>query len=39
LPFAFSVIMIGFETFVAMLQAYIFVILVCAYLGEVTRSH
>lgn len=39
LPFLFSVIMIGFETFVAALQAYIFVILVCAYLGEATRAH
>lgn len=39
LPFLFSVIMIGFETFVAVLQAYIFAILVCAYLGEVTRAH
>ncbi len=39
LPFLFSVVMIGFETFVAVLQAYIFAILVCAYLGEVTRSH
>ncbi len=39
LPFVFSIIMIGFETFVAVLQAYIFVILVCAYLGEATRAH
>ena len=39
LPFLFSVMMIGFETFVAVLQAYIFAILVCAYLGEVTRAH
>ena len=38
-PFLFSVIMIGFELFVAALQAYIFAILVCAYLGEVTKSH
>jgi F-type H+-transporting ATPase subunit a len=38
-PFLFSVIMIGFEFFVAGLQAYIFAILVCAYLGEVTKSH
>lgn len=38
-PFLFSVIMIGFELFVAALQAYIFTILVCAYLGEVTKSH
>ena len=39
LPFLFSTIMIGFELFVATLQAYIFTILVCAYLGEVTRAH
>lgn len=39
LPFLFSIVMIGFETFVAVLQAYIFAILVCAYLGEVTRAH
>jgi F-type H+-transporting ATPase subunit a len=39
LPFLFSMIMIGFELFVAVLQAYIFAILVCAYLGEVTREH
>lgn len=39
LPFLFSMIMIGFETFVAVLQAYIFAILVCAYLGEVTKAH
>lgn len=39
LPFLFSVIMIGFEVFVAVLQAYIFAILVCAYIGETTRAH
>lgn len=39
LPFLFSIVMIGFETFIAVLQAYIFAILVCAYLGEVTRAH
>ena len=39
LPFLFSVLMTGFELFVAVLQAYIFSILVCAYLGEVTRAH
>ncbi len=38
-PFLFSVIMTGFELFVAILQAYIFSILVCAYLGEVTKAH
>lgn len=39
LPFLFSIIMTGFEIFVAVLQAYIFAILVCAYLGDVTKSH
>ncbi len=39
LPFLFSMVMIGFEIFVAVLQAYIFAILVCAYLGEVTKAH
>ncbi len=39
LPFLFSIIMTGFEFFVAVLQAYIFSILVCAYLGEATRAH
>jgi len=39
LPFLFSIIMTGFELFVAVLQAYIFAILVCAYLGETMKSH
>ena len=39
LPFAFSVIMTGFELFVAVLQAYIFAILVCAYLSETMKTH
>ncbi len=39
LPFAFSVIMTGFELFVAVLQAYIFAILVCAYLSETMKAH
>jgi F-type H+-transporting ATPase subunit a len=39
LPFLFSIIMIGFETFIAVLQAYIFAILVCSYLGEVNKAH
>lgn len=38
-PFLFSVIMTAFELFVAGLQAYIFAILVCAYLGETTKAH
>jgi F-type H+-transporting ATPase subunit a len=39
LPFLFSVIMTGFELFVAVLQAYIFAILVCAYIGQATQEH
>ena len=39
LPFLFSIVMTGFELFVAVLQAYIFAILVCAYLGETVRAH
>ncbi len=39
LPMAFAIIMTGFELFVAVLQSYIFAILVCAYLGEVTKAH
>jgi F-type H+-transporting ATPase subunit a len=38
-PFLFSIIMTGFELFVAVLQAYIFSILVCVYLGETTKEH
>jgi len=38
-PLAFAVIMTGFELFVAVLQSYIFAILVCAYLGETTKAH
>lgn len=38
-PFLFTILLIGFEVFVAILQAYIFSILVCAYLGEVVKEH
>ena len=38
-PFLFSIIMTGFELFVAVLQAYIFSILVCAYLSETMKAH
>ncbi|MFT7087947.1 MAG: F-type H+-transporting ATPase subunit a [Rickettsiales bacterium] len=38
-PLFFAVLMTGFELFVAVLQSYIFAILVCAYLGETTRQH
>ncbi|MCE3255126.1 MAG: atpB [Rickettsiaceae bacterium] len=39
MPMLFAVIMTGFELFVAVLQSYIFAILVCAYLGDVTKQH
>jgi len=39
LPILFAIIMTGFELFVAVLQSYIFAILVCAYLGEVIKEH
>ena len=38
-PLLFAVLMTGFELFVAVLQAYIFAILVSAYLAEVTKTH
>ena len=38
-PMLFAVIMTGFELFVAVLQSYIFAVLVCAYLSEVTKQH
>lgn len=39
LPFAFVVILVGFELFVAVLQAYIFTVLTCVYLNDVLHSH
>ena len=39
LPVLFLIPLIGFELFVAAIQAYIFTILVCVYLGEVNNSH
>ncbi len=39
LPFLFDAIMIGFELFVACLQAYIFAVLVCAYLSDIYKAH
>jgi len=38
-PFAFSVVIIGFEFFVAAIQAYVFSILVCSYFGDVVKEH
>ncbi len=39
LPFAFALAITGFELLVAFLQAYIFSILVCIYLGEASADH
>jgi F-type H+-transporting ATPase subunit a len=39
LPLALNVGFIGFECFVAVLQAYIFTILSCAYLNDALESH
>jgi F-type H+-transporting ATPase subunit a len=38
-PMAFMMIMIGFEIFVAILQAYIFTILTCVYLNDAINLH
>ena len=39
LPFPLIVILIGFEVFVALLQAYIFTILSCVYLNDAVNLH
>lgn len=39
LPVPFIVVLIGFELFVAMLQAYIFTILSCVYLNDALNLH
>ncbi len=39
LPLAFLVVLTGFEIFVAILQAYIFTILVCVYLNDAVNMH
>ena len=38
-PMAFLVFMTGFEIFVAILQAYVFTMLACMYLGEALAEH
>jgi F-type H+-transporting ATPase subunit a len=38
-PFIFIVLITAFEFFVAMLQAYIFAMLICVYLNDVYASH
>ncbi len=39
LPVAFMMVMVGFEIFVAILQAYIFTILTCVYLNDAINLH
>ena len=39
LPLAFLIFMTGFEFFVAILQAYVFTMLSCMYLGEALAEH
>ena len=39
MPLLFNVVLTGFELFVAVLQSYIFAILICAYFGEVSKAH
>ena len=39
LPIAFVVVIIGFEIFIAILQAYIFAILSCVYLNDAVNLH
>lgn len=39
LPLAFNVFMTGLEIFVAILQAYVFTLLSCLYLGEALAEH
>lgn len=39
MPFLFLVVLTGFEIFVAILQAYIFTILVCVYLNDAVNLH
>ncbi|MCB9963851.1 MAG: F0F1 ATP synthase subunit A [Rhodospirillales bacterium] len=38
-PMAFNVIMIGFETFIALIQAYVFALLTCIYLKDTIELH
>ena len=39
LPMIFIIILIGFEVFVAILQAYIFTVLTCVYLSDAINEH
>jgi F-type H+-transporting ATPase subunit a len=39
MPFAFLIVLSGFEIFVAILQAYIFTVLACVYLNQAIHLH
>jgi F-type H+-transporting ATPase subunit a len=39
LPIPFVILLVGFEIFVAILQAYVFTILVCVYLNDALNLH
>jgi F-type H+-transporting ATPase subunit a len=39
LPFAFTVAMNGLEVGIAFIQAYIFTVLTCVYLGDAFHLH
>ncbi len=39
LPFFFTVALTGLEIFIAFIQAYIFTILTCVYIGEAIEMH
>lgn len=39
LPFPIMILLVGFEIFVAVLQAYIFTILACVYLNDAINLH
>ncbi len=38
-PMAFNVLMIGFEAFIALIQAYVFALLTCIYLKDTIELH
>ncbi|MEW6325150.1 MAG: F0F1 ATP synthase subunit A, partial [Nitrospirota bacterium] len=39
LPFTFTVMLYGLEVLVAIIQAYVFVVLTCVYVGEAIHLH
>lgn len=38
-PMAFNIVMIGFEVFIALIQAYVFALLTCIYLKDTVELH